>query len=127
MPLNDLAKRKEYHAKYMKEIWYPKNKNRHISYMRRNKRRIQEFIDQYKRARSCIDCGFSGKEFPFVLDFDHLEGKTTKKFTIGSWSHSVLSIDAVQKEIEKCELVCANCHRKRTFSRAVQLKSPHAP
>lgn len=115
MPLSDPHKRKKYHAKYMREVWYPKNKERHLTYVKRNKQRVTEFIESYKRARSCIDCGFSGKNFPYVLDFDHIHGRDAKKFTIGSWSHSVLSVEAIRKEIEKCELVCANCHRIRTF------------
>jgi hypothetical protein len=117
MPHKDPEKQREYHAKYMKEVWYPKNKAKHISYVRRNKDRVTEFIDNYKRERSCADCGLSGKEFPYVLDFDHKNGSFNKKFNIGSWSHSVLSIKAIEREIAKCELVCANCHRKRTFSK----------
>lgn len=120
MAHKDPVRRKEYHAKYMKEVWYPKNKEKHISYVRRNKRRVTEFIEQYKRALSCIDCGFSGKEFPYVLDFDHVDSSAVKKFNVGSWSHSVLSIEAIKQEIMKCELVCANCHRKRTFSNKAQ-------
>ncbi|MDQ1299556.1 MAG: hypothetical protein QG636_224 [Patescibacteria group bacterium] len=119
MPHKDPERAKEYHAKYMKEVWYPKNKEKHLAYVRRNKQRVTAFIAAYKKDRSCTDCGFSGKEFPFVLDFDHLDGGLSKKFTIGSWSHSVLSIEAIEKEIEKCELVCANCHRIRTFSKKV--------
>ncbi|HQT82529.1 MAG TPA: hypothetical protein PLW99_00010 [Candidatus Paceibacterota bacterium] len=122
MAHKDPARRKEYHAKYMKEIWYPKNKEKHISYVRRNKSRVTAFIEQYKRARSCVDCGFSGKEFPYVLDFDHVDGNAVKKFNVGSWSHTVLSIEAITQEIRKCELVCANCHRKRTFSKRLQPK-----
>lgn len=117
MAHKDPARRKEYHAWYMKEVWYPKNKEKHISYVRRNKNRVTEFIEQYKRARSCADCGFSGREFPYVLDFDHIDSSAVKKFNIGSWSHTVLSIEAIKQEIQKCELVCANCHRKRTFSK----------
>lgn len=116
MPHSDPEKRKAYHAKYMKEVWYPKNKEKHISYVQRNKDRVYEFIDAFKREGSCTDCGLSGKEFPYVLDFDHKENGINKKFNIGSWSHSVLSIETIRAEIEKCELVCANCHRKRTFS-----------
>ncbi|HEV7121375.1 MAG TPA: hypothetical protein VGN56_00955 [Candidatus Paceibacterota bacterium] len=115
MPHTDPEKRKAYHAKYMKEVWYPRNKEKHISFVRRNKDRVSQFIEQYKRERSCVDCGFSGKEFPYVLDFDHKNIDTVKKFNIASWRHSVLSIEAVMQEMEKCELVCANCHRKRTF------------
>jgi hypothetical protein len=117
MAHKDPVRRKEYHAKYMKEVWYPKNKAKHISYVRRNKDLVTDFIEQYKKAGSCIDCGLPGREFPYVLDFDHIDGQALKKFNIGSWSRSVLSIKAIEREIQKCELVCANCHRKRTFSR----------
>lgn len=116
MPLKDPNKRKEYHAKYMKEVWYPKNKEKHISFVRRNKKQVAEFIDEYKRKGSCTDCGFQGKKFPYVLDFDHLNDGLNKRFTIGSWSQAVLSISAIEQEMAKCELVCANCHRIRTFS-----------
>lgn len=101
----------------MKEVWYPKNRTKHLSYVRKNKLRVSTFIKNYKMARACVDCGFSGKNFPYVLDFDHLEGGASKKFTIGGWSKVVLSIEAIVTEIKKCELVCANCHRIRTFSR----------
>jgi hypothetical protein len=122
MPHVDIEKRKKYQARYMKEVWYPKNKEKHISYVKRNKQRVTEFIEKYKKERSCMDCGFSGKDYPYVLDFDHLNVGTSKAFTIGSWSHSVLSVVAIEREIEKCELVCANCHRIRTFSKK-RLKS----
>ncbi len=120
MPLRDPEKRKAYHARYMKEVWYPKNRKKHLGYVRRNKGQVLAFIEQHKRSGQCADCGFSGKEFPFVLDFDHQDGGATKKFNIGSWRRSVLSIEAVEEEIKKCELVCANCHRIRTFSKGRQ-------
>ncbi|HWH16368.1 MAG TPA: hypothetical protein VNU25_02180 [Candidatus Paceibacterota bacterium] len=118
MPRKDPDQRKEYHARYMKEVWYPRNKEKHLSYVRSNKLRVARFLDEYKREHACVDCGFPGKEFPFVLDFDHAD-PGLKSFTIGSWSRKVLSIEAIRKEIEKCELVCANCHRKRTFRERV--------
>ncbi len=100
----------------MKEVWYPKNKEKHINYVRRNKQKVVAFIDEYKRKCACADCGFKGKDFPYVLDFDHRNTNSAKKFNIGSWSRAVLSIKAIEKEIEKCDVVCANCHRIRTFS-----------
>lgn len=115
MPLKDPKKRKEYHAAYMRDIWYPKNREKHLLYIARNKVRIAKYIDEYKRKGTCTDCGFSGADFPYVLDFDHKDRASEKEFSIGSWSRKVLSIDAIAKEIAKCELVCANCHRIRTF------------
>jgi hypothetical protein len=129
MPLKDQEKRKTYHTKYMKEVWYPKNKKKHISYVKRNKQRVTEFIEQYKRHQHCADCGFSGKDFPYVLDFDHKNNGLDKKFNIGSWSRTVLSVEAITREIAKCELVCANCHRKRTFltKHRRKVRSPQIP
>lgn len=61
-------------------------------------------------AHPCVDCGETD---PVVLEFDHLRDK---KFTIGSkLTHMARS--KVLAEIEKCEVVCANCHRRRTFGR----------
>ena len=117
MPYKDRQKRRRHHAKYMREVWYPQNRKKHIGYVKNLKTKIKLYIENYKKNRACIDCGFSGKHFPQVLEFDHLKGK---KFEIGSWSHSVLSLEKVNLEIKKCELVCANCHRIRTAKRLKQ-------
>ncbi len=114
MPYKDTQKNKAYHARYMKEVWYPKNRKKHIGYVKNLKLRIYKFIDDYKRNRACADCGFAGKNFPQVLEFDH---RRDKKFEIGSWSKSVLSLIRVRLEMQKCDLVCANCHRMRTIRR----------
>lgn len=49
------------------------------------------------------------------MDFDHIEGK--KKFNIGAAANAGRSRVSIQKEMKKCEVVCANCHRVRTWSR----------
>jgi hypothetical protein len=60
----------------------------------------------------CLDCK---KNFPpYVMDFDHVKG--TKKFSIGS--EKTHALDTIKKEIEKCEVVCSNCHRIRTWNRS---------
>ena len=64
------------------------------------------------RDRPCLDCN---QRFPpFVMQFDHRD-PTQKKFLVsGTW----LSAPArVLKEAAKCDIVCANCHRDRTFKR----------
>ena len=119
MPLKDPMKRREYHKLYMRDVWYPNNKKRHIQYVKNLKLRIKAFLDEYKRKGQCTDCGYSGKEYPQVLDFDHLGDKV---FEIGGWSKFVLNLERVKDEIKKCELVCANCHRIRTVKRS--LNSP---
>jgi hypothetical protein len=114
MPLKDKAERKKYHAHYMREVWYPKNKEKHIRLVKRLKLRVRTYLAEYKRSQSCSDCGVSGAQYPDILDFDHVG---IKKFEIGSWAKSALSIETVEAEIKKCEVVCANCHRIRTLKR----------
>jgi hypothetical protein len=61
-------------------------------------------------ARGCTDCGY--RTHPEALDFDHVDGK---RFTI---SRAVAhSWDDLLAEIDKCEVVCSNCHRVRTAQR----------
>lgn len=49
-----------------------------------------------------------------MLDFDHRE-RSEKKFTIGAMiSRKSISIGALVAEIEKCDVRCANCHRRKT-------------
>lgn len=61
--------------------------------------------------KSCVDCGESD---PVVLDFDHKNPKEklrpVSKLLSGHWSWK-----SVESEIEKCEIRCANCHRRKTY------------
>ena len=69
----------------------------------RNKYR--KFLQYYKEKRGCFKCGIKDCR---VLDFHHLRDK---EFTIGYAAYNHLAFDRVKKEIEKCAVVCANCHR----------------
>jgi hypothetical protein len=69
------------------------------------------------REHPCSDCGESD---PLVLEFDHLADKS---FGIAQGLRD-RSWQAILDEIAKCDVVCANCHRRRTarrggFARAV--------
>ena len=77
--------------------------------IRRRKRRQQ--IAEYKLKAGCIDCGYNTHQA--ALDFDHIQGE--KKFTIGG--SYTRSWDSILKEINKCEVRCANCHRVVTYER----------
>jgi hypothetical protein len=46
------------------------------------------------------------------MHFDHVPGRGPKLFNLGSGDYS---IKTVQAEIEKCDIVCANCHAIRTW------------
>ena len=81
------------------------------SYVRRHRHPVFQYVQQYKAAHPCADCGETD---PIVLDFDHVRG--VKNFSIGN-NVTTRSLAAVKEEIKKCEVVCANCHRKRTALR----------
>jgi hypothetical protein len=79
------------------------------------KYRIREearaILCDYFAEHPCIDCGETDI---VVLEFDHLGNK---EFTISAAMQQGFSIDSIKKEINKCESVCCNCHRRRTAQR----------
>ena len=77
-----------------------------------HRRRRQAVIHEIKMARGCADCGYRGH--PVALDFDHRPG-VDKLFTIGQDARRKWS--EIEAEIEKCDVVCSNCHRIRTYRR----------
>lgn len=82
----------------------------------RNRRRadLKEMIDEVKRI-PCLDCGISYDDESFLMEFDHVRG--IKLAGIADLVSQTASLDLILKEIEKCEVVCCLCHRRRTHSR----------
>lgn len=70
---------------------------------------IDALVDDYLRTHPCIDCGCSDIT---VLEFDHRD-PSLKTETVGRLKASATS-SMVLREIEKCDVRCANCHRRRT-------------
>ncbi len=98
---------KKCHNEYMKQ-WY---KNRSYSDQNKYKEQKRDYIRNIK-SKPCTDCW---NNFPwYVMDFDHLWDKS---FNVSVSIQKWYSIKRIQKEIDKCDLVCANCHRIRTFTR----------
>lgn len=89
---------------------YRDNKEAYRKRVRTAKRKIRGAVLQAKQC-PCADCGV---RYPhYVMDFDH---RQDKRFELGSsWRHRGLR--AVLAEIKKCDVVCANCHRIRSFNR----------
>ena len=77
-----------------------------INAVRVKRRRLKEAAVKAKGGR-CVICGYH--KFIGALDLHHIKG--TKEFTIGDSGYTY-SKEKLRKELEKCILVCANCHRE---------------
>jgi hypothetical protein len=73
--------------------------------------RNQAYVFDHLVSHPCVDCG---EVDVLVLEFDHVRGE--KRFNIGQ--HKARAMAALQEELKKCEVVCANCHSRRTHRRA---------
>lgn len=97
------------------------SENPEYYYERKLKRRLrnQEYVNALKN-NPCTDCG---NTFHFVaMDFDHRDKKEKHK-SISRMVNEGISVLGIQKEIDKCDLVCANCHRVRTYLRGDHLNA----
>jgi hypothetical protein len=86
-------------------------------YIRRNKRILHargrksaRRLLEYLLAHPCVDCG---EQDPVVLEFDHID-PDTKRQAVSFLARSGYPWSTVTAELEKCQVRCANCHRRRT-------------
>lgn len=102
---------KDCQAKYHRKH-YLANKEYYSTKRRVNSRRYRtagrKFIDEYKSNASCHFCS---ENTPCCLDFHHLD-PTKKNFNVSQMKGHAKTVDAIKKEVEKCIVVCSNCHRK---------------
>lgn len=78
--------------------------------VKRSRRKKKKWMDSLKQGLPCSDC--RGNFPPYVMDWDHVRGE--KEFSLGDTLSNNISRERILVEIEKCDLVCANCHRIRT-------------
>jgi len=111
----------KYHKKYARV--YSQTLKGRAGQLRRAARRWKKkyiFIADRKN-RPCTDCG--GWFEPCQMDFDHVRGE--KRFCLSTSISRTLH--DVLEEIKKCELVCSNCHRLRTFIRRQNVHKGSVP
>ncbi len=101
---------KEANRAYQKK-WYEANKEIHKQRVARQKKRSRDWFNEYKQGLSCARCGEADIA---CLDFHHTD-PTTKEFAIGVGAHRGRSVETLLAEIAKCEVICANCHRKEHY------------
>lgn len=94
--------------------YYSKNKSRMIGQINDAQKRrsiaMKRWICEYLEAHPCSDCGESDIQ---VLEFDH---QRDKLYNVSKMLGGDFNLAAVQAEVAKCEVVCANCHKRRTDS-----------
>lgn len=96
---------------YRREHYYG-NKEPYIARAKKQRNEVRSLVRKIKESNPCVDCG---NFYPFyVMDFDHLgiEEKLAGVNMLTSFG-----VKKVLAEIDKCELVCSNCHRGRTWHR----------
>ena len=93
---------------------YRKNSKRHRAQVKTAKAlrtaKTQRYVDNYLSNHPCVDCGETDV---VVLDFDHVRGK--KVAAISYMVGHGHSLESIIKEMAKCEIRCANDHRRKTI------------
>jgi len=111
MPFNDPIKQRAASRRH-----YEKNRDKVIAsakkYSKLTRERIRAYITTYLKTNPCVDCGETD---PVILEFDHIKDKD---FNISDAARKGVSIKKLKDEIAKCEVRCANCHRKKTYERS---------
>jgi len=93
--------------------WYAAHHREQSKRATINKRKTMDNLTKhiltYLQGHPCIDCGESD---PLVLDFDHVRGN--KKTGVCTLVSNAVGWSQILREIRKCDVRCANCHRRKT-------------
>jgi len=104
---------KDCSRKYIREH-YRKNREYYLKKAKKRnmemRRKAYEYIGSYLKVHSCIDCG---ENDILVLEFDHRD-RTRKDDDVSRIIRASGSLEKLSQEISKCDVRCANCHRRKT-------------
>lgn len=90
-------------SKYSKQ-YYEENKDKWKEINRKSYLKKKQYIDDYKLCRGCQICNYN--KYASALVFHH--PNDDKKFGIGS--RKAFGLERLKKEMEKCVVLCMNCH-----------------
>lgn len=90
----------------------PESKEKRSQSTNARREQLRQWLWDYLSDKFCADCG---ENDPIVLEFDHLRDKEASVSKLIQWGAKIETIEA---EIAKCEIRCANCHRRVTYQRA---------
>ena len=100
------GKCKSCNKEYLKEH-YKSNAKRYAKKREQYRDKQRKIFYEYMSTKRCMSCGISDIR---VLEFDH---RSDKKFNISDKVGS-MNFEKLVEEIEKCDILCANCHRIKT-------------
>jgi hypothetical protein len=81
-----------------------------IGKKRKAERRARQWIQRHLQSHPCVDCGESD---PIVLEFDHVRGNKIAN-VCDLARRRPYDLRGLMEEIAKCDVRCANCHRRKT-------------
>jgi hypothetical protein len=90
---------------------YSNNKDYYFDRNKKRRKNLQEKLLNYLNGKGCIDCG---EKDPIVLEFDHIDPGNKEESISKMVRHLTQSWSKILEEINKCEIRCANCHKRRT-------------
>jgi len=96
---------------HRKQVYYKANKQKYISYNHKRKTMVREWWEDFKKTLSCEVCNDARW---YVLDFHHLD-PSKKEAGLSDIVHRRWSQDRAMKEVQKCKVLCSNCHREHHF------------
>lgn len=71
----------------------------------------RSFLTEYKMTRGCAKCGY--RTHPAALDFHHVD-PSGKEYAVGAMGGGNWKLEKIKAEVEKCIILCSNCHRVHT-------------
>lgn len=125
IPFKDKQKHKEYDAQYwinnrekrlkQKNRWYIDNREMWKVKMSIARKKIRDFINDYKLSKGCAICGYN--KCVAALEFHH---NGDKEFLPNASSGR--NIESLKEEINKCIVLCSNCHRELHYKQIKEVK-----
>ena len=109
-PYKDPEKRRKYNKEYQKEYspkYYKKNKEMLKQKKEKRRKKMREWIQNLTSTLKCSKCN---ENRSYCLDFHHINPKQ-KKFNIKNSIGGGYGKKRILEEIDKCIVLCANCHR----------------
>ena len=104
------------HLKKIQKIYSTKeNASIRAQYGQNYRKIARDYVNNIKiESKRCVNCNFFDINNLQILNFDHIDEKT-KQYNISHMVGGGNCTESIQKEIDKCQILCGNCHRKKTL------------